>query len=362
LRTEARPGSARFDRPRYNRPALSALDFEVFMRARPGRLLAALLLGAVLMCLHSRGFAEAPARFTVAILRRDGVILPLGTYDGNRWVNRWPAESATEFPIGLTDVPKAWWPAGRPVLDWVAWFATGGSQAIKVQAPVRLDVHCTKRIALRTDFSPGGTVPPGDVQPYPKIGLAVNGAATIERIETLPPASPDAKSLAARVTDTLNGAETKRVREWSAQWKHPAAESVRAKTPLTLEVLTRSSGLDSASRVYYFEGIKQYDGFVQVDAWQPSRMGKKCEFLTAANGWLLTNEKTDTVKAIVGANLTNCNRQGVVYALPLGAIRTGGRLFWVVQNSSWEFESYSVMEIKADDVKPVLTVGGGFCS
>jgi hypothetical protein len=331
------------------------------MRARPGRFFAALLLGVVTCSLQPAGSAGVPAPFTVAVLRRDGVILPLGTFDGSRWSNRWPADYATEIPIALSDVPKDWWPSGRPMLDWVAWFTDGGSRPLKVRGPVQLNVHCTRRIALRTDFAPGGAVPPADVQPYPKIGLAVSGPVSVERIDALSPASSDAKNLAALVAYTIDAAETKRVKEWSAQWKHPASEAARAKTPLTVEVLARTPGLDGGTRVYYLEGVKQYQGFVQVDAWAP-KMGTNCEYLTVAGGFVLTNARGEPTKAILGANLTNCNRQGVVYALPLGAIRTGGRLFWVVQNSSWEFESYSVMEVKESDVKPVLTVGGGFCS
>jgi hypothetical protein len=332
------------------------------MRARSGRFLAALLLGVLLVCLHSQGHAETPTRFALAVLRRDGVIFPFATYDGGRWSNRWSAEYATEFPIALADVPKDWWPTGRPVVDWVAWMTDGSSRPIKAQAPVRLDIHCTRRVGLRTNLPPGGPVPPADVQPYPKIGLAVSGPATVEPVETLPPSSPNGDALVTWVAATVTAAETARVKEWAPQWKHPVAEEARAKTPLTIEVLARAHGSGGRSGVYYFEGVKRYPGFVQVEGDPPSATARTCEYLTVATGWLLSDEKGEVVRGIVDASLSNCNRSGVMYALPLGVIRVDGRMFWVVQASSWERESYSVIEIRERSIEVAHRSAAGFCA
>ena len=130
-----------------------------------------------------------------------------------------------------------------------------------------------------------------------------------------------------------------------------------------IEVLARTPGLLAGSTVAYFEGIKKYPGFIQLPASpQAARGGRgvpqSCEYLTFAGGWVITGPKEGST---IGADLSNCNREGLVYTLPLGAIRTGGRLFWIIQASSWDSERYDIVEIRQTDAKTVLSVGGGAC-
>jgi hypothetical protein len=187
---------------------------------------------------------------------------------------------------------------------------------------------------------------------------------TVERIELVSPAGPDAKSLAEQVKDSVAAAETKKVRAWAQVWTHPVDEKGRAKVPLSLEVLARTPGVAAGSSVSYFEGVKKYPGFIQSQqsVLSPAVGGlpQFCEYLTFAGGWFISGAR-EAVKPVVGADLSNCNREGLVYTLPLGAIRTGGRLFWIVQASSWEFERYDVIEIKQTEIKPALSVPGGAC-
>jgi hypothetical protein len=226
-------------------------------------------------------------------------------------------------------------------------------------------VHCTRRVGLRTDFVAMEPVPPPDFHPYPKSGLAVAGraAVAIERIELVRPDGADAKALAEKVRRDVATAETKRVRAWMGTWAHPLDEKGRANAPLAIEVLARTPGLLVGSTVSYFEAVKKYPGFVQMPQLAASPGGASglpqfCEYLTFAGGWVITGPK-EAVTA--GADLSNCNREGLVYTLPLGAIRTGGRLFWIVQASSWNAERYDIIEIRQTDTKSALSVGGGAC-
>ncbi len=341
------------------------------MRARRLGLLTAILLAIVFSLFAVPGRPDERQSFTVGILRRDGVVIPFATFDGNKWTNRWPAEHATEVPIGLADVPKGWWPDSQVHTDWTAWLTSGASQPVKAREPALVSVHCSRRVGVRTDFVAPEPPPPPDFQPYPKSGLAVTGPApvTIERIELVSPGSADAKALVDKVKDSVAAAETKKVRAWANRapavdsWTHPVDDKGRAKSPLALEVVARTPGLTVNSTVSYFEGVKKYPGFIQVpptSTLSPSINGlpQMCEYLTFAGGWFLAGA-SETI--VAGADLSNCNREGLVYTLPLGAIRTGGRLFWIVQASSWDFERYDVIEIRQTDVKSALSVGGGTC-
>jgi hypothetical protein len=337
------------------------------MRARNAGLPGTLLFATVLLLLapSAGGPADRPS-FTVAVLRRDGILIPFATFDGNRWSNRWPARQATEVPIGLGDVPREWWPNKEVTRDWTAWLVAGKSQPIKVQAPALVSVHCNRRVGLRTDFVSLEPPPPPDFQPYPKNGLAIAGQATVERVELVQPASAEAKAFVELIADSVNEAETRAARAWAGVWVHPVDQKGRAKTPLALEVLARAPGVDPASAASYFEGVKKYPGFLLPSEPDPFGKGKDatpelCDYVTFTGGWVLSTPGGGAPRKLIGADMTNCNRQGVAYTLPLGVIRTAGRVFWIVQASGWDFERYDVIEVRAKDIKTVLSVGGGGC-
>ena len=336
------------------------------MPARPRVLAASLIAIAIVAALPAPAPLAQSTGFTLAVLRRDGVIIPFASFEGNRWVNRWPAEQAMEVPIGLGDVPKEWWPNRTITLEWKAWPLSAVALPIKVVAPTMVKVHCARRVALRTDYVSVEPPPPPEVQPYPKNGLAVAGNAVVEAIQLVPQVSPVAAALVEHVRNEVLEAESKRAREWKQVWEHPMNEKGRAAVPLTLELLARTPGLETGSSVYYFEGVKKYPGFYQYPPAQlvvPGRLPTRemCEFITFAGGWFFDLGKPGASKASAGAELTNCNREGVAYTLPLGALRVAGRLFWVVQTSGWNFERYDVIEIKSKEVKVALSVGGGGC-
>ena len=69
-------------------------------------------------------------RFTLGVLRRDGVLLPFASFDGGDWTVPWPASlKETALPIALGDVPRKWWGAAGPGAKWTAWLADGDDAA-----------------------------------------------------------------------------------------------------------------------------------------------------------------------------------------------------------------------------------------
>ena len=58
-----------------------------------------------------------------------------------------------------------------------------------------------------------------------------------------------------------------------------------------------------------------------------------------------------------------CHRETIRYMFPLGAIRIAGRLFWIAQWSGWDYEEYTIVEIKPekDRTEVALRVWGGGC-
>ena len=47
--------------------------------------------------------------------------------------------------------------------------------------------------------------------------------------------------------------------------------------------------------------------------------------------------------------------------LPLGLLRTGGRVFWVMQATGYESSAVVIDEMTSSGIRQVLTVDGGGC-
>src|SRR5436190_8764466 len=95
------------------------------------------------LLLLAAAFAAADSpRFTIGVLRRDGVAVPFATYDGKAWAGRWPAPAREpEIPINLRSVPSKWLDA--PVAStWSTWIDGRAGSAVRVLGPDVIETHC----------------------------------------------------------------------------------------------------------------------------------------------------------------------------------------------------------------------------
>jgi hypothetical protein len=232
---------------------------------RPGRSVA----GVVVFVLLAMGWSAWPAgapkddAFTLAVVRRDAIAIPFATYDGKRWKNAWPLpESRITAPISNADVPKRWWSGRDPIDRWTFFPIRGESREIRTQGPTWFPSHCSQAVGLRTSYQANEPAPPPNVQPYPKDGLAVSGAAKITPIEIFDVASaPVARELEKFLAEPVYDGETKTVHQYlrtSPGWTHSYTDEERKVTPVRLEALYRvARGLGDRD-VYYFEALKHY--------------------------------------------------------------------------------------------------------
>ena len=87
----------------------------------------ALCLAGALGVLHA---ADAPA-VTFAVLRGDGILIPIATRSGTRWTHTWPVPiKAADVPLGLDGIPKRWWGKPGAVTTWHAWQIDGTVSSI----------------------------------------------------------------------------------------------------------------------------------------------------------------------------------------------------------------------------------------
>jgi hypothetical protein len=289
-------------------------------------------------------------RVTIGVLRRDGLLLPFASYDGD-WSAPWPEPSrAGALPIGLGDVPKKWWGAAGPDAEWKAFLAGGDSMQVKLIAPVSVPIFCGTRIALTTDYR--GEPFDRREPTVPKDGIAVAGGASVMPISSISPLAPDGHAILAAITDEFNRQEKDASRRFT-RWKHPFSDAERQARPIKLEAFYRSIPKTPRGewRTSYVEAVRQFP---------PGPKDEGCGLITFARGWV-TEESSRKPQIDVGAQIAYCDRADTTFMLPFGTMALGDEVYWVYQMSSWRDESYCVTRIRPRDITPVVVVSGGMC-
>ena len=82
-----------------------------------------------------------------------------------------------------------------------------------------------------------------------------------------------------------------------------------------------------APRLYYIEAVRD----------DKSAFSRECQVMSFGTGWFL-RETARFARCRWAVDVLDCDRHGASYMLPLGAIRLGTRLFWLVQFSGWDHE------------------------
>jgi len=319
------------------------------MRMAFAALTMALSLGAV----HERsGFAgyvfqerSAPEvdRGSIAVLRRDGLMVPFASFRGTRWVAQWPAGlRGVELPINLESIPERWW-SGETPDGWRLWLPGGTPRAVTPAAPQIYRVHCDERIGLRTDYRPAEAPPLLPVEPYPKDGLAATAGIRVEPIASVDPAAPEWRALAVAMLGDFNRAEDRELSVISAAFSHPVDRDERRQVPVRLESWYRVT-LDDGSTVSYIEAVRSYP---------PGPDDDGCGLETLFSGWVTHEKGKERLRADLRARITYCDRVGAAYMQPLGRVRLRDRVYWIAQVAGRESEWYIVVDIGSDRLRYV---------
>jgi hypothetical protein len=296
-----------------------------------------------------------PIALTLGVLRRDALIIPFATFDGKRWHNFWPTPGDdADVPLSLRTVPKEWWGPIAPSATWQIWTGDTMPRTVKVRQPDWARAYCQKQVGLRTDYQPREWPPPPETQPFPKDGLAVWPPHQIDPIEILPTeGSAERDALAAAVLESFTRAESPAVH--AAERAHigqpqrfievPSA-SDRAGSP-TMSIEAAYASGPASGRVYFVESAREY------------RKRGSCAALAFGSGWLRRDEGKVSVMEF-GVQVDACDRAGLRFMFPLGALSIASNTFWVFQSSGWKGESYYTFNIsKRPSLLGSATPGGG---
>jgi hypothetical protein len=316
------------------------------------RAAAALTLALVLAALATAGLRAADRqKFSLAALRRDGVIIPFASFDGRNWSLHWPdSDEGVPLPISLADIPKTWWGPQGAAAPWTAWLPGGVTRPLTLAKPLDAKVFCSGHPALATDYR-GGPIDPREPTVI-KDGLALAGDVTLTDINPVSLHSPDAGRLVATIANEFNLQEKLAVDHFT-NWTHPFGSAERSRYPIQLEAFYRSNETTKRGTfsTTYVEAVRRF----------PATPGDEgCGLITFVRGWIT---EVDGKKPVIniGARVTFCDRAEVSFMLPFGRLTVDEEAYWVYQISSWRDEIYSVARIRPDGVRPVVVVSGGGC-
>jgi hypothetical protein len=302
------------------------------------RVACALLLGVSLLA------ADGRQVFGVGILRQDGIIIPFGAFDGQRWSNSWPSpQGDLTVPISVRDVPSAWWGPTPPLANWQAW-TRAGPQPVGIGQLDWVDAHCVRQIGFRTDFRPPLPPPPRG-RPYPKEGLAVSPPQPVEPIEMVTTAGEEARLLTPALRESFNAAE----RAVADRRGHPVSRQGRESVAPDIEAI---HAVGDNPRFYHVEATRRYR--------QSGQRADQCAVTAFSSGWFV-RDGSDVRSLDLELDLLPCDLTGAGRMSSFGAIRLAHKLFWLAQLSGSDSERYVVVELAPSTARVVLSVWGGSC-
>ena len=292
-------------------------------------------------------------RGALAVLRRDGLLVPFASFDRDTWRVTWPLRvgPTTAVPVTRDAIPEDWWGTRTPN-QWRAYLPDGTEAFPELGVPSVFRAFCQPRIGIRTSYRSARQLPPTPIDPFPKDGLAISGGVPFEPIEKVSSTAPEWSNMAAQLVAEFDRVEDRTIGDVRsmAHWKHPHAEKLRHTLPVRLESWYRAPGDEPGSVVSYVEASRRYP---------PGPLDEGCGLETLVSGWLYHRDgKLAKVKNLRG-KLTYCDRYGVTNMLPFGRVRPNKTTYWVFQLSGWESEWYEVVATRGDSIRYALEVAVG---
>jgi hypothetical protein len=297
---------------------------------------------------------QVDERGVLAVLRRDGLMLPFAAFNGDDWTITWPADlRQRELPVNTEAVPDHWWGGRRPEA-WQAWLTDGTDQPLAVQKPFVFPTYCGTRLGLRTNYIPTEPMPPVAARPFPKDGLGVSGGVRVAPIDVVDKTSPEWTALVTELAKEFDRIEDREVSGAgvNAGWRHPLRPTQRKAIPIRLESWYRMPIDDTGGTASWIEAVRSYPV-------RPEDEG--CGLETFFSGWIVRQKAGAKPRAQLGARLMYCDRVGANYMLPFGKMRLKNAWFWIYQLSGYDNEWYAVAEISRSRVRVVAEYLAGSC-
>ena len=304
----------------------------------------------LLACLIA-GLTVAQAQtspFTVAIVRDDGALLPVATYDRGRWRLPWPGpQKEAEVPVRLEDCPLAWWGLPSTPRRWTLHTRDESPKPIDVDRPVLLFSYCRQQVALASRQAARRAWRPAHGLRVPKQGVAVAGAdVEVVLPREVAPESPEARTLLDGLQRAFNQEERLMLaHDYFAVYQPSVDAAQRDRMPV--RALSIHAGPGRSGELYFVELERRYPRKTPEDL-------QWCDEVTFMAGWVrrATDDRLDL--SLIERSVTSCLLDSVLRAVPHAVLRTSKGPAWLVELHRPESEGYAVFAAPVDDHPEML--------
>ncbi len=311
---------------------------------------------AVLLAMTSAAAPAPPPQpnspLIVGIFREDGFIVPFAQYASRKWSNPWGLTRTTE-PQTVADLPYPWYLAQTQLLHaWPLLVSSTAVQSVMPAKSVQVCSHCQQVWGLPTDYPNAQAPEPNSCTS--NLGIALSRNVTGQVINLVKNEDADWMRVTKFVAGRFDQAEAAGLRKViSPQYlAQIPPQAQRKKVPLKLLHLYRAQ-LARGQTIFFFEVSKEYSGAVN-----PGDPG--CHPISLLAGWIvqedgqLTLVKTDF-------SPTDCDGKEGGTSRPYAILQLDGKQFAVVEEDSYEGESYVIFQIHPRGLRRVLETYAGSC-
>lgn len=288
----------------------------------------------------------------VAIVRMDGLLVPIAVHDGTEWWNAWPFASndkvsAILLPGSVSDMPKDWLPPSVSLpRGWTMWpLDRTGRREIRIRGFARPDQSIMEMIGLRTDLSMRRSEYAKWANGDGDAGIAVAGDGKIGRFVTPSTGGAEWRAILRSLGTRLDDAETEalpdRVRQLNERGRHPALQlpsaAQRRATPINGE-LRKALHTDADGTWYYFNASREYARRTTADCTPVTEF--KGIFRREISGNLV-------VKSFSAFATDSCSCSESLQ--PLATLQWSGPTLWIVRVNVEDGFDYGLLDPNAAD-------------
>lgn len=314
----------------------------------------ALLLFFLLLTCNAVVVAEAMHPFWIGIVRIDGILVPIGTYAKNKWVNTWPVTSIDEQPeidklvkatngkMLLQDIPNLWKGTITEIPTKVYLWSEGPRpKHLRVLHAEQYYSHCSGGWALKTNLTPTREE---RRSPTPKLGIATNYDINVNPFKMIKSDSEIALPLIQAIKAKFEEKE---------KVSPPASLTGRESGSIELTRIYKARHELDGKKLYFIEAQRKYP--------KPKNApDADCYNLNSLNSWVLLhgNKMVFLSSEFIASD---CDGKEMNHIDPDVIILINGKRYMVSENYGYEWESYRIHEIIDGSMQEVLRVDGGGC-
>jgi hypothetical protein len=284
----------------------------------------------------------------LAIVREDGLLLPIAVYSGAGWHNRWPfsyegdaAVKSLRLPRSLSEIPAAWLPPGtRFPQRWLLQLESGRMFSIQALATARPSEFDTQEfIGVTTNYPVSANGRAGE-----ELGVAISGAGELGRFVQAPTAESGAilSLLEVRLRELQAGAVTEwlKGRDVSAEPVGLPLVALADRDLHTPTSLTKALTPFHGRTYYYFDRAKQY----------PSNPAEpdSCAVNVSISGIVAVESGRVVMDRLSSHAWAEYCRDRAEWTTPLATVTLPDRLIWVVKIGMEDGYEYALVDPETD--------------